>query len=377
MLICKNIFIIVFRNLALTHSSMYSPQAVSIAQTIAELPVIVDNLLLLLSDKEKVVIKKRFDLRGSGKSTLEEIGKEFAVTRERVRQIEKNALIKMRRNVFNTALKSLHEFVTLVVKTNGGLVKTDSLIEEIAKILPIDYKTDRGSLNLSLELHDGLECAGNTINFYPYVREKAVPEFFLKYTANQLVNKLNKHGDVKPLEKVHAELKEIVKEVEFDIPKMRALVGIDKRLALLEGDLIGLMEWRHIRPRTLRDKILYVLRNNSKESMHFTGIAKKISQANFDSRPINVQAVHNELIRHDSFVLIGRGIYALSEWGYERGTVAEVIKKILDARKELDQDEVVDLVMKQRQVKKITILLALKNNKNFSRVGRRRYKVKS
>lgn len=355
---------------------MYSSPTVSIAQTIAELPVIVDNLLLLLSDKEKVVIKKRFDLKGSGKATLEEIGKEFTVTRERVRQIEKNALAKMRRNVFNTALKSLHEFVTLVVKNSGGLVKTDSLIEEIAKILPTEFKTDRGSLNLSLELHDGLECVGNTINFYPYVREKALPEYFLKYTANQLVNKLNKHGDVKPLDKVHAELKEVVKEVDFDIQKMKSLVEIDKRLALLDGELIGLIEWRHIRPRTLRDKILFVLRNNGREPMHFTEIARKISQANFDSRSINIQAVHNELIRHDSFVLIGRGIYALSEWGYERGTVAEVIKKILHEKRELDQDEIVNLVLEQRQVKKITILLALKNNRKFLRVGRRRYKIK-
>ena len=355
---------------------MYSSSTVSIAQTVAELPAIVDNLLLLLSDKEKVVIKKRFDLNAAGKATLEEIGKEFSVTRERVRQIEKNALAKMRRNVFNTALKSLHEFVTLVVKNNGGLVKTDSLVDEISKVLPGGYQADRGSLNLSLELHDGLESMGNTINFHPYVREKTLPDYFLKYTSNHLVNKLNKHGDVEELEKIHGELKEVVKEVEFDMIKMRSLVEIDKRLALLDGDLIGLMEWRHIRPRTLRDKILYILRENEKDPMHFTDISKKISVANFDNRSINTQAVHNELIRHDSFVLIGRGIYALSEWGYERGTVAEVIAKILKLKKELDQDEIVSQVLQQRQVKKITILLALKNNKNFLRVGRRRYRVK-
>lgn len=355
---------------------MSSSQTASIAQTIAELPAIVDNLLLLLSDKEKIVIKKRFDLNGKGKSTLEEIGQEFTVTRERVRQIEKNALSKMRRNVFNTALKGLHEFVALVVKNRGGLVKTDNLIDDVTKVLSGANKVDRNSLTLSLELHDGLESIGNTIDFHPYVRDKALPDYSLKYTANHLVNQLTKYGDVRELQKVCDDLKNVMSEVEFDLTKIRSLIEIDKRLALLDGDLLGLMDWRHIRPRTLRDKILFVLRNN-KEPMHFTDIAEEISKASFDGRTINVQAVHNELIRHDSFVLIGRGIYALTEWGYERGTVAEVVEKVLRAEKELDQDEIIDLVLKQRQVKKITVILALKNTKMFVRIGRKRYKLKA
>jgi hypothetical protein len=39
--------------------------------------------------------------------------------------------------------------------------------------------------------------------------------------------------------------------------------------------------------------------------------------------------VHNELIRNKDFVLVGRGIYALKEWGYEPGTVSHVIEAIL------------------------------------------------
>ena len=106
-------------------------------------------------------------------------------------------------------------------------------------------------------------------------------------------------------------------------------------------------------------------------------IAECISKSGFDNRSVNLQAVHNELIRHDNFVLIGRGIYALSEWGYERGTVAEVIEKILAEKGELAQDQIVDLVLKRREVKKITIVLALKNNKQFVRVGRKQYRLKA
>ncbi|MBL4694229.1 hypothetical protein JKY72_02570 [Candidatus Gracilibacteria bacterium] len=111
--------------------------------------------------------------------------------------------------------------------------------------------------------------------------------------------------------------------------------------------------------------------------MHFGDIAAQIESATFDKRPVNLQAVHNELIRHAQFILIGRGIYALEEWGYEKGTVAEVVEKLLKENKELDLDEIVDAVLKKRQVKRITIVLALKNNTKFERIGRRRYKLKS
>ncbi len=354
---------------------MYTGKATNVAQTLLELPDLVNNLLLLLSDKEKSVVSKRFSLNGMPKCTLEQVGKEFSVTRERVRQIEKNALSKMRRNVFNTSLRHLHDFALSVVTENGGILKEDHLFSEVQGLLPEKFTVDEGSLHLSLVLHEGLECVGNTINFYPYVRDNNVSDYYLKHASNHLINQLHKYGDVKPIDKLHNDLKPVFTEINFDPVRVRSLVRIDKRLTILDDDLVGLVEWRHIHPRTLRDKILYILRKE-RNSMHFRDIADKISNEKFDRRSINIQAVHNELIRHEQFVLIGRGIYALSEWGYEGGTVATVISRILKKHKELSQDEIVDIVLKQRQVKKITILLALKNNNVFERIGRKRYRLK-
>lgn len=346
------------------------------AQTLVDLNGLVENLLLLLSDKEKIVIQKRFSLGNVKKYTLEEIGREFSVTRERIRQIEKNALVKMKRNVFNTALRHLHDYVGNVMREHGGLIKEDEIHNYLKETLAGGMEVDRGSMQLALALHEDLECVGNTINFYPYVRQKNITDYSLKHVADNFINYLNKRGDIESLEKIHNELGNVVEETDFDLSRAKSLMTIDKRLTLLENDLVGLMEWRHIRPRTLRDKILYVLRNE-KKPLHFTYITEKISQLAFDSRPVNLQAVHNELIRHDQFVLIGRGIYALRDWGYEKGTVASVIESLLKEKQELDQDEIIDLVLKQRQVKKITIVLALKNSEKFERVGRKRYKLKA
>ncbi len=348
----------------------------TLAETLVDLESVVNNLLLLLSDKEKFVIKKRFDLDGKGRHTLEEVGREFAVTRERIRQIEKNALAKMKRNVFNTTLKDLHLQTLSIVRSHGGLIRKDNLVDGLVTDIIPPEKLKKGAMDLALNLHDEIGFVGNTINFHPYAREKDIHDPSLKSMSDRMLNQMRKYGDVRPLEKIHNDLQPVFDNLNFGVAGLRSLVNIDKRMTLLDNDLIALVEWRHINPRTLRDKILYILRNLRKP-MHFMDIARKIEESNFDNRSINLQAVHNELIRHDQFVLIGRGIYALSEWGYESGTVADVIESILKEKKELPQDEIVDLVLKKRQVKKITVVLALKNSERFTRLGRKHYRLRA
>jgi hypothetical protein len=347
----------------------------SVIQTLKDLTPLIENLLLLLSDKEKIVITKRFNLDGTRKHTLEEIGQEFSVTRERIRQIEKNALSKMKRNVFNTSFKFLHALVTNVVGENGGLICEKDLVSSLDGVVPDDLELNEDQLHLAFVLHDDLESIGNTINFHPHLRDRQITDYTIKHVANQLVNQLQKYGDVRDVARVHQDMKKLFEETDFNIPKTKSLISIDKRLTLIDDGMVGLLEWRHIHPRTLRDKILFILRNE-KKPLHFTYISEKIEGANFDNKKVNVQAVHNELIRHDQFVLVGRGIYALKEWGYEKGTVADVILDILKDKKEFSQDEIVSLVLKKRQVKKITIILALKNNEKFERTGRKMYKLK-
>jgi DNA-directed RNA polymerase delta subunit len=110
--------------------------------------------------------------------------------------------------------------------------------------------------------------------------------------------------------------------------------------------------------------------------LHFEDIAKKIGRMGIDSKPAHVQTVHNELIKDDRFVLVGRGIYALSEHGYEGGTVKQVIAKILNNEGPLRPEEVVKLVNQKKILKKNTILLNLQNKKNFKKLDDGRYHIK-
>lgn len=65
----------------------------------------IDSLLSDLSDRERQVIVLRFGLQDGHPRTLEEVGKEFSVTRERIRQIESKALRKLRNPVRSKRIK--------------------------------------------------------------------------------------------------------------------------------------------------------------------------------------------------------------------------------------------------------------------------------
>jgi RNA polymerase primary sigma factor len=57
----------------------------------------VDGLLGVLDQREKKIISQRFGLGGGKPKTLEDVGKDFGVTRERIRQLQNIALAKLRR----------------------------------------------------------------------------------------------------------------------------------------------------------------------------------------------------------------------------------------------------------------------------------------
>ena len=68
----------------------------------------VREILGSLSDRERKILEMRFGLNGTKSHTLEEVGLEFAVTRERIRQIEAKALLKLRKHKDS---KKLHEYL--------------------------------------------------------------------------------------------------------------------------------------------------------------------------------------------------------------------------------------------------------------------------
>ena len=89
-------------------------------------------------------------------------------------------------------------------------------------------------------------------------------------------------------------------------------------------------------------------------------------------REAHPATTHNELIKDGRFVLVGRGLYALKEWGYQPGVVRDVIREILEREGPLSREDIIDRVKRERYVKDATIAVNLQNSM-FTRMPDGRY----
>ncbi len=335
---------------------------------------VVWELLMVLSDKERAVIVKRFSLDNKPRQTLESIGRSFSVTRERIRQIEATALKKLQRNAGNSRIRKISQEIDIILAERGGICREKEIITDILARLHGPSSPINGHIVLlALSITNGVVRSDSPKAFHRFWYKKDMTSAAeIKKIAKTAYQITNKKGDVvnapELVEKTAMQLEMAPTEYE----KIMSIIESDMRFRKVNQNQYGLQEWRHINPKSIHDKALIVMRKE-KKPMHFIEIANSISETGFDNRPVTVQAVHNDLIRYPEFVLVGRGMYALREWGYDPGTVADVIASILKDEGPLTKKEIIKRVQDQRDVKIGTISLNLQKEEAFMRVGRAVY----
>ncbi|MDF2378967.1 MAG: sigma factor-like helix-turn-helix DNA-binding protein [Candidatus Gracilibacteria bacterium] len=339
-----------------------------------DLSKMIKEMFMVLTEKEQDVITRRFSLNNQPKQTLEKIGESFSVTRERVRQIENIALSKLRRTINNTKFYRINKLAKEIITQRGGIMLEEELISEMLSVFLKKGDADSNIIKLSMVIDSELTKQDKSDVFFPFwsFNTISIPE--ARQINDSCISLLKKKTDVIEEAKIVSELKGIFSRKEMDVADKTLLgaLSIDKRLKKVESGW-GLIEWRHINPRSIRDKA-YIVLKNAKKPLHFVEIANRISEVGFDRKVVTVQAVHNELIRCEKFVLVGRGLYVLKEWGYKEGTVADVIEDILNEKGEpMTKQEIIEAVLKQRHVRIGTISLNLQKNPHFIRVGRAVY----
>jgi len=152
---------------------------------------------------------------------------------------------------------------------------------------------------------------------------------------------------------------------------LRKWLNVSKVIGKNQLEEWGLASSPNIRARGIRDYAYLVLRNHG-SPLHFTEVAKAITET--FGRPAHMATCHNELIKDkERFVLVGRGLYALTSWGYSNGVVKDVIIAILKEGGPLSKDELIERVLKDRYVKENTIIVNLQNKKYFTRDKRGNY----
>lgn len=338
------------------------------------LPEVLQDLFMVLTPKEKEILVGRYSLGNEPKKTLESIGAKFNVTRERVRQIENIAISKLRRTVANTKLREINMLGRAILQSVGGVLLETKLVSYIYHRIENPTDFDRSIIKLSLRIDEELFKQEKTSIFHVFWSLREVPKQEILDVLDEAIRNLKAKNDIMTEESLVAKImnKLSLKYENINPALIASVLEVDVRLKKIDNAW-GLSSWRHINPKSIRDKAYIVLKRAAKP-LHFVEIANAILDAKFDKKMVTTQAVHNELIRYDKFVLIGRGLYALKEWGYESGTVADVIEAILLKNKEpMTKKEIVSEVMKQRKIKVGTISLNLQNNPKFVRVGRAVY----
>lgn len=325
------------------------------------------SLNIIEQDREREIISRRFGLSGQ-KETLEQIGELLNITRERVRQLEKAILVRLRIGAEEDQIPELAAAEKLIIRNLtelGRVARTADLAEHIYGHTATPAERAKlvflGSISKNLTVIDENDHYYSALGIAEYGDTKSI-----QAKTEEIVSIIKKHKEPMTIEQLDNAL-------NYEHPDhIKAIASISKQLASLNG-LWGLAKWPTVNPRNIRDKIFVVLEAN-KQPMHFSDIATAISNSNFRRKNVTIQAIHNELIKDPRFVLIGRGIYALSSWGYIKGTVSDIITNVLEkAGEPLTREEIVKRVLHARKVKETTVLLNLQNKELFEKVDKDYY----
>jgi len=350
-----------------THRENFKPQA------------ILNQILLELTEREREVVSRRFGLRGGEGETLESIGGSLQVTRERVRQIERLAVSKLKESkiVYNI-IQPIRQVVVEVIEGEGGAVTEDKLLKSLGELAA---GVPASILKFFLNELLGDVVAGFGGEASPFVKGWRLCSSSLE--ALQQLHELAQEiittrGVLVPENELVQALLEKKPTSPLGVPindgiLLAGLLELSQSVCQNAFGEWGLTHWETVTPKRMNDKIYLVLKKHG-QPLHFREIARFINEAKFDRKLAYPPTVHNELIMDQKYVLVGRGIYALREWGFEPGVVADVLVDIIKQKGQpMTREELVQAVMKQRVVKPATIHLALTNKQKFEHLPDGRY----
>ncbi len=315
-----------------------------------------------LQDRTRDVILNRFGLSiDVKKKTLEEIGKKYNITRERVRQIEDSALALIKKSSVYKAEQAIFEELKQLIHSLGAIVTEYDLLNHISK-----DKSTQNHIHFYLELSDHFKKHREDDHFKP--RWSVDDELADKVhdSLKKLYASLNDEDlvlETEMIKKFLDHLKDVSDKFKNEEIAKRWL-SLSKTISKNTMGEWGKASSPNIRTRGVKDYAFLVMRKHG-SPMHFREVAEAITKT-FGCKT-HYATCHNELIKDDRFVLVGRGLYALSEWGYKTGTAREVIKDILEREGSLSKEQVLDKVMKERYFKKNTVLVNLANPKYFKK----------
>jgi hypothetical protein len=326
--------------------------------------------LTALPDRARDVLMKRYGLDKDGKrQTLESIGKSYGITRERVRQIENFALNLIKKSEGFSKLDPYFNELKKVMDSHGGVVHEEEFLNAVGR-----DRLTQNYIHFMLVISDAFTKLREDDQFHHRWTTDVELAGKVHESIQNLCENFNEADLISETDLVQnfiAELSNVIKDprIKEFAPRWITLTKNLNRNPLGEW---GLSKSPNVKMRGIRDYAFLVLRQHG-SPMHFTEVAKLITK--HFGKNAHPATCHNELIKDSRFVLVGRGLYALTEWGYSRGIVRDVISNILKREGPLTKDDVINRVLKERHVKENTIVVNLQNPSYFKKDKQGRYMV--
>lgn len=320
-----------------------------------------DSFLSLLKQRSSNIIERRFGLTiGSTPETLDAIGQTYSITRERVRQIQESSFKQIIKDDAYKNAQTLRELLIVIFEEKGKMCSENELLESITNEIEIQKQ-----IVFFITLCD------------EFTRYEKINEYIAYWTIKSTLSR----KVFSAMNSLYSHLPNtLISEEKLMFHFMRALgkVGVAYQsrdtllrwLSLYKKILKNPFgEWGKdtasgIKLSGIKDYAYLTLRKHG-VPMHFSELAKNITET--CGIPCHKATCHNELIKDDRFILIGRGIYALRENGYTPGFARDIISDILEENGPLSKEEIVSKVLKKRVLKENTILVGLQNSEYFTK----------
>jgi hypothetical protein len=295
------------------------------------------------------------------RKTLEAIGQKYGITRERVRQIENSALALIRKSESFKNEKEVFNELKKLIETLGIIISEQDLLSHLSK-----DKLTQNHIHLYLNLGEEFTKHKEDEHFKArwsvdsQIAEqihKSLKSLFVGLSDDELISE----GEL--IKRFLDDVKNLADEYKNEEIARRWL-SMSKKISKNPLGEWGKSTSSSIKTRGVKDYAFLMMRKHG-SPMHFREVAKAV--ANTFDKKCHVATCHNELIKDPRFVLVGRGIYALSEWGYKTGVVRDVIKELIKKNGPMTKEDIIDQVMKERYLKKNTILVNLQNSKYFKK----------
>ena len=331
------------------------------------------KLFLAVPKRTKDILEQRFGLGKNPKRlTLEAIGQKYGITRERVRQIEADGFNRIRKSPQLAELKEVFASLENYFEKEGRVIKEDKILKTLAP-----HPKHENHIYFLLSLHAPFERFHDSDELHERWAYGEGAHDTAKRALKGAVEKLREIG--KPVaepqlfEIMSASAKDAGEQAFANQAVLANWLELSKLISKNYFGECGLIEFPEIKPRGVRDLSHMVLARHGKP-LHFSAVASGICK--LTGKQAHTQTVHNELIKDGRFVLVGRGLYALKDWGYATGVVKDVISDVLEKNGPMPKEKVIAAVLKQRFVKPNTVFINLENKKYFKKSPDGKYSLK-